>query len=134
MARLGQPFCCGVRNAALAMTEAANGDPLAARRALKEAVRETLILARDPNAFWVSFGVSDRVIDRLNAGLAKAGLAVQAVVPSALAPPLEHPGGRQLGLDPNVAVAALKVVATALARQHVVAVETEDRVGSIRLR
>jgi hypothetical protein len=55
--------------------------------ALDEAVCEAPILARDLHAFWVSFGVSDGVIDRLNAGLAKAGLAVQAVVPSALAPP-----------------------------------------------
>ena len=46
----------------------------AARAALDEAVRQTPQLARDPVAYWSNLQVAPEIIERLNAGLAKAGL------------------------------------------------------------
>jgi len=75
-AERGAGPCCGPGQAALAITEAALGHAERAKLALAEAVRQAPILERDPRAFWANFGVSDGVIDRLNDGLAKAGLVV----------------------------------------------------------
>jgi TolB-like protein/Flp pilus assembly protein TadD len=77
-AEAGKDFCCGMGQAVLAIAEAASGHPDAARAALAEAQRQAPILARDPRALWASFRCSDAVIDRLNAGLAMAGLVVAA--------------------------------------------------------
>ena len=64
--------------ATLAITEAALGHAAAARAALQEALRRSPLLARDPIAFWANFQGSPAVIERLNAGLAKAGLRLSA--------------------------------------------------------
>jgi hypothetical protein len=60
----------------LAITEAALGHAAMARSALDQALRQYPLLARDPVAFWADFQVAPEVIDRLNAGLVKAGLQV----------------------------------------------------------
>ena len=64
--------------ATLAITEAALGHAAAFRAALQEALRRSPLLARDPIAFWANFQGSPAVIERLNAGLAKAGLRLSA--------------------------------------------------------
>ena len=73
-AAAGKGMCCGVGYAILAVTEAAAGDVTAAQAALAEAVRQAPVLARDPAAFWGTFQPTSDVIERLNLGLAKAGL------------------------------------------------------------
>jgi tetratricopeptide (TPR) repeat protein len=73
-AELGKGDCCGIGHATLAIAEAAAGHPAEARAALDEALRQAPLLARDPRAFWANYQRSDEVIDRLNAGLARAGL------------------------------------------------------------
>jgi Flp pilus assembly protein TadD len=73
-AELGKGDCCGIGYAMLAIVEAAAGHPTEARAALDEALRQAPILVRDPRAFWANYQRSDEVIDRLNAGLAQAGL------------------------------------------------------------
>ena len=72
-AELGKADCCP-GYAILAITEAALGHAAAARAALDEAVRQSPQLARDPVAYWANFQVAPEVIERLNAGLVKAGL------------------------------------------------------------
>lgn len=74
-AELGKDDCCQ-GYATLAITEAALGHEEAARAALAQAHRQSPLLARDPVAFWANFQGSPAVIERLNAGLAKAGLRV----------------------------------------------------------
>ena len=81
-AELGKNDCCGHGYATLALTEAAIGHYEAASRALKEAMRQSPLLVRDPVTFWANFQGSDDVIDRLNAGLAKAGLAAARAAPT----------------------------------------------------
>jgi hypothetical protein len=66
--------CCGLRYAGLAITKAAIGQLEEARADLDEAVRQAPLLGRDPRAFWAAWQNSDEVIDRLDAGLAQAGL------------------------------------------------------------
>ena len=73
-AELGKGFCCGLGHAALALTEVAVGHAEAARAALDEALRQSALLARDPTGFWGTFQFAPDVIERLNAGLVKAGL------------------------------------------------------------
>jgi tetratricopeptide (TPR) repeat protein len=73
-AELGKGDCCGTAYAVLAITEAATGHPAEARADLDEAVRQEPGLGRDPRAFWARWQASDEVIDRLDAGLALAGL------------------------------------------------------------
>ena len=58
----------------MALTEAAVGHAEAARAALDEALRQSALLARDPTGFWGTFQFAPDVIERLNAGLVKAGL------------------------------------------------------------
>ena len=72
-AELGKEDCCQ-GYATLAITEAALGHAAAARDALDEALRQSPLLSRDPVAFWANFQAAPEVIERLNAGLAKAGL------------------------------------------------------------
>ena len=72
-AELGKVDCCP-GYAILAITEAALGHAAAARAALDEAVRQSPQLARDPVAYWANFQAAPEVIERLNAGLVKAGL------------------------------------------------------------
>lgn len=72
-AELGKADCCP-GYAILAITEGALGNTAAARAALDEAVRQTPDLARDPVAYWANFQAAPEVIERLNAGLVKAGL------------------------------------------------------------
>ena len=76
-AELGKEDCCP-GYAILAITEAALGHTAAARAALDEALRQSPQLARDPVAYWANFQVAPEVIERLNAGLAKAGPAATA--------------------------------------------------------
>ena len=76
-AELGKADCCP-GYAILAITEAALGHAAAARAALDEAVRQSPQLARDPVAYWANFQVAPEVIERLNAGLVKAGLQLPA--------------------------------------------------------
>ena len=76
-AELGKEDCCP-GYAILAITEAALGHAAAARAALDEALRQSPQLARDPVAYWANFQVAPEVIERLNAGLAKAGLQLPA--------------------------------------------------------
>ena len=76
-AELGKADCCP-GYAILAITEAALGHTAAARAALDEAIRQSPELARDPVAYWTGFQVAPEVIDRLNAGLARAGLPMPA--------------------------------------------------------
>jgi tetratricopeptide (TPR) repeat protein len=73
-AELNSGECCGLAYATLAITKAAAGYPAEARAALDQALREAPDLGRDPRAFWANYQASDEVIDRLNAGLAQAGL------------------------------------------------------------
>ena len=73
-AELGKGDCCGIGHAVLAIAEAAAGHPAEARAALDEALRQAPDLGRDPRAFWANLRRSDEVIDRLDAGLAQAGL------------------------------------------------------------
>ncbi|MFL5337591.1 MAG: tetratricopeptide repeat protein [Geminicoccaceae bacterium] len=73
-AELGKEDCCGTAYAVLAITEAAVGNVAAARSALDEALRQAPVLATDPSSLWADFQVAPDVIERLNAGLAKAGL------------------------------------------------------------
>ena len=73
-AELGKGDCCGIGHAVLAIAQAAAGRPEKARAALDEAIRQAPVLGRDPRAFWANYQRSDVVIDRLNAGLAQAGL------------------------------------------------------------
>jgi TolB-like protein/Flp pilus assembly protein TadD len=75
-AELGKGLCCGHGYAALAITEAALGHAAMARSALDQALQQYPLLARDPVAFWADFQVAPEVIDRLNAGLVRAGLQV----------------------------------------------------------
>ena len=84
-AELGKEDCCH-GYATLAIAEAALGHDEAARAALDEALRQSPLLARDPVAFWANFQASPEVIERLNAGLAKAGLRL----PAAAAGPAPH--------------------------------------------
>jgi TolB-like protein/Tfp pilus assembly protein PilF len=72
-AELGKEDCCP-GYATLAITEAALGHTAAARAALDEARRQSPLLFRDPAAYWADFQGAPEVIERLNAGLAKAGL------------------------------------------------------------
>jgi tetratricopeptide (TPR) repeat protein len=72
-AELGKEDCCP-GYATLAITEAALGNAAAARAALDEARRQSPLLFRDPAAYWANFQGAQEVIERLNAGLAKAGL------------------------------------------------------------
>jgi tetratricopeptide (TPR) repeat protein len=72
-ATLGAGNCCS-GYATLALTEAALGNMPAAHQALEKALQREPLLARDPVAFWADFQGSPEVIERLNAGLAKAGL------------------------------------------------------------
>lgn len=72
---LGQGFCCGLGQAALAITAAASGRADEARAALARAVAQAPLLASDPQAFWRVFSIKQEVIDRLNVGLRAAGLA-----------------------------------------------------------
>src|SRR4051794_21108442 len=44
------------------------------RRGLTSTRRQAPVLGRDPRAFWANYRRSDEVIDRLDAGLAQAGL------------------------------------------------------------
>ena len=76
-AELGKVDCCP-GYAILAITEGALGHAAAARAALDEAVRQTPELARDPVAYWANFQAAPEVIERLNAGLVKAGLQLPA--------------------------------------------------------
>ena len=78
-AELGKVHCCD-GYAVLAIMEGALGHAAAARAALDEAVRQLPQLARDPVAYWGDFQAAPEVIERLNAGLVKAGL--QLPVPS----------------------------------------------------
>jgi TolB-like protein len=73
-AELGKGDCCGIGHAVLAIAQAAAGRPEKARAALDEAIRQAPVLGRDPRAFWANYQRSDEAIDRLNAGLAQAGL------------------------------------------------------------
>jgi len=70
---LGTGNCCS-GYATLALTEAALGHAEAAHQALAEALRREPLLARDPVAFWTDFQATPKVVEQLNAGLAKAGL------------------------------------------------------------
>ena len=84
--RARQGDCCP-GYAVLAITEAAVGHAAAARAALDEALRQSPLLARDPVAYWANFQFAPEVIERLNAGLVKAGLPLP--VPAA---PSTDPG------------------------------------------
>ena len=64
--------------ATLALIEAEAGHTEAARAALAEALRRSELLRRDPVAYWPTFQVVPEVIERFNAGLAKAGLQLPA--------------------------------------------------------
>ena len=75
-AEAGKAFCCGLGQAVLAITEAVAGHATAAQTALAEAKRQAPVLERDPRALWAAFQFSDDVVDRLVAGLQRAGLAV----------------------------------------------------------
>jgi tetratricopeptide (TPR) repeat protein len=86
-AELGKGDCCGIGYAMLAITEAAAGHPAEARAALNEALLQAPILGRDPRAFWANYQRSDEVIDRLNAGLAQAGLEAARQGTGALSSP-----------------------------------------------
>ena len=72
-AELGKEDCCQ-GYATLAVTEAALGHAAAARVALAQAHRQSPLLSRDPVALWANFQAAPEVIERLNAGLANAGL------------------------------------------------------------
>ena len=76
-AELGKAQCCD-GYAILAIMEGALGHAAAARAALDEAVRQLPQLARDPVAYWGDFQAAPEVIERLNAGLRKAGLQLPA--------------------------------------------------------
>jgi tetratricopeptide (TPR) repeat protein len=82
----GKSFAAGYGQATLAFTEAALGNAKAARAALDEALRQSPLLARDPVAFWANFQIAPSVIERFNAGLAKAGLQLPAAIAPATAP------------------------------------------------
>jgi TolB-like protein len=73
-AELGKGDCCGIGYAMLAIAEAAAGHPAEARADLDAALRQAPLLGRDPRAFWANYRRSVEVIDRLEAGLARAGL------------------------------------------------------------
>lgn len=75
-ATLASPNCCGFGHIVLALTEAALGETEAAQRELAAAIRDAPLLERDPVAFWARFQAAPEVIERLNAGLAKAGLKI----------------------------------------------------------
>jgi TolB-like protein len=85
-AEAGQAFCCGLGHAVLAVTEAAVGDLAEAGTALDEAMRQAPLLGRDPRAFWAGFQVSNDLIDRLDADLAKAGLVAPSSTTLSAAP------------------------------------------------
>ena len=86
-AELNSGECCGLSYATLAITEAAAGYPAKARAHLDKALREAPVLGRDPRAFWANYQASDEVIDRLIAGLARAGLEAARKAPEASAGP-----------------------------------------------
>ena len=73
-ARLGKDYDMGPGYATLALVEAATGHKGPARSALAEALRRSELLRRDPVAFWQPFQVVPEVVERFNAGLARAGL------------------------------------------------------------
>ena len=73
-AELGKHYAMGPGYATLALVEAENGNPTAARAALAEALRCSDLLKRDPAAYWGTFQVAPEIIERFNGGLARAGL------------------------------------------------------------
>ena len=85
LAQRGTAPCCGVGYAALAITEAGVGHATEARAALDEAIRQAPLLGTDPRAFWAGFGIAAPVIDRLNEGLAAAGLRLPTAATAARA-------------------------------------------------
>ncbi len=86
-AKLGSSDCCGIGQAALAICAAAAGDRAAAGAALAEAIRQAPILASDPRTFWANYHAAEGVIDRLVAGLRKAGLTMAVLSDDQPRPP-----------------------------------------------
>ena len=84
-AELGKEDCCQ-GYATLAIMEAALGHAAAARDALDQAFRQSPLLSRDPVAFWANFQAAPQVIERLNAGLAKAGLQLPGATAAVATP------------------------------------------------
>ena len=73
-ATFGKHYGMGPGYATLALVEAEAGHTEAARAALAEALRRSDLLRRDPVAYWQTFQVVPEVLERFNAGLARAGL------------------------------------------------------------
>jgi hypothetical protein len=51
------------------------GKPAEAKAALEAAIAQSPLLARDPHGFWATWHFNEALIDRLDAGLGKAGLS-----------------------------------------------------------
>lgn len=71
---LGQGFCCGIGQAALAIAAAANGQPAEAQAALDRALAQAPQLGSEPRRLWKPFHIDGALVDRLVDGLCTAGL------------------------------------------------------------